>query len=179
MLQDEIDAIASSRSGDDSGGSHDGVLTSLLNEMDGVQELVGVTVVAATNRPDVIVSQRIILCNCQLTHKQDSALMRPGRLDRILYVGPPDVEGRKEILNICTHKMSVEPGLDIEELARMVGATRILRAIILIVLQTDGCSGAEMAALCQEAALAAMKKDMDARFVRFPLFLLRSHCQWR
>lgn len=56
--QDEIDALAASRSADtDSGaGSHEGVLTSLLNEMDGVQELLGVTVVAATNRPDVIVS---------------------------------------------------------------------------------------------------------------------------
>jgi AAA family ATPase len=57
-LQDEIDALASSRSSTSSsdGGSHEGVLTSLLNEMDGVQELVGVTVVAATNRPEIIVS---------------------------------------------------------------------------------------------------------------------------
>ena len=56
-LQDEIDALATSRSASDtSGGAHEGVLTSLLNEMDGVQELVGVTIVAATNRPDVIVS---------------------------------------------------------------------------------------------------------------------------
>ena len=70
-MQDEIDALATSRaSGDtDSGaGSHEGVLTSLLNEMDGVQELLGVTVVAATNRPDVIVrlfhfSWRSTMCN--------------------------------------------------------------------------------------------------------------------
>jgi AAA family ATPase len=56
LLQDEIDALATSRSSDtDQGSSHEGVLTSLLNEMDGVQELTGVTVVAATNRPDVIV----------------------------------------------------------------------------------------------------------------------------
>ena len=54
-MQDEIDALASSRSSSEN-GSHEGVLTSLLNEMDGVQELLGVTVVAATNRPDVIVS---------------------------------------------------------------------------------------------------------------------------
>ena len=60
-FKDEIDALATSRSGADSGGnSHDGVLTSLLNEMDGVEELVGVTVVAATNRPDAIVSIRSI-----------------------------------------------------------------------------------------------------------------------
>ena len=62
MLQDEIDALATSRSGSDSGGgAQEGVLTSLLNEMDGVQELVGVTIVAATNRPDVIVRDKHIL----------------------------------------------------------------------------------------------------------------------
>ncbi|KAI0369393.1 AAA family ATPase [Pilatotrama ljubarskyi] len=131
---DEIDALATSRTASDtSGGAHEGVLTSLLNEMDGVQELVGVTIVAATNRPDVI----------------DSALMRPGRLDRILYVGPPDYEGRKEILRIRTKKMSVEPGLDLDQIAQM----------------TEGCSGAEMTALCQEAALLTMKQDIDAPFV--------------
>ncbi|KAI0775577.1 AAA family ATPase [Trametes elegans] len=131
---DEIDALATSRTASDGGGgAHEGVLTSLLNEMDGVEELNGVTIVAATNRPDVI----------------DSALMRPGRLDRILYVGPPDLEGRVEILRIRTAKMSVEPGLDLEQIARM----------------TEGCSGAEMTALCQEAALLTMKADIDAPFV--------------
>lgn len=69
-----------------------------------MQELVGVTIVAATNRPEAI----------------DSALMRPGRLDRILYVGPPDAAGREEILRIRTAKMAVEPDLDYAELARMV-----------------------------------------------------------
>ncbi|KAI0642851.1 AAA family ATPase [Trametes meyenii] len=131
---DEIDALATSRTASDGGGgAHEGVLTSLLNEMDGVQELVGVTIVAATNRPDVI----------------DSALMRPGRLDRILYVGPPDLEGRTEILRIRTQKMSVEPGLDLAQIASM----------------TEGCSGAEMTALCQEAALLTMKANIDAPFV--------------
>lgn len=50
--------------------------------------------------------------------------MRPGRLDRILYVGPPDLEGRKEILRIITSKMSVEPALDIEELAHIVSRSQ-------------------------------------------------------
>ena len=76
--------------------------------MDGAQELVGVTIVAATNRPEVI----------------DSALMRPGRLDRILYVGPPDAAGREEILRIRTAKMAVEPGLEYAELAKMVRRVR-------------------------------------------------------
>ena len=79
--------------------------------MDGVQELVGVTIVAATNRPEAI----------------DSALMRPGRLDRILYVGPPDAAGREEILRIRTAKMTVEPDLDYAELARMVRYVHSIR----------------------------------------------------
>ncbi|KXN82280.1 hypothetical protein AN958_02781 [Leucoagaricus sp. SymC.cos] len=103
---DEIDALATSRgSSDTEAGSHEGVLTSLLNEMDGVQELIGVTIVAATNRPEVI----------------DSALMRPGRLDRILYVGPPDQAGREEILRIKTKGMSVDENINLTELAELVG----------------------------------------------------------
>ncbi|KAG5653163.1 hypothetical protein H0H81_002005 [Sphagnurus paluster] len=139
---DEIDALATSRSASDSdtGSSHEGVLTSLLNEMDGVQELVGVTVVAATNRPDAI----------------DSALMRPGRLDRILYVGPPDEGARVEILKIRMKTMTVEPNIDIDALARL----------------TDGCSGAEITALCQEAAILTMQMDINAPYVsaKVPVF---------
>ncbi|CCL99759.1 uncharacterized protein FIBRA_01781 [Fibroporia radiculosa] len=140
LPQDEIDALATARaSSDSSTGAHEGVLTSLLNEMDGVEELVGVTIVAATNRPEAI----------------DSALMRPGRLDRILYVGPPDAQGREDILRIRTRKMSIAPDLDYSELARM----------------TEGCSGAEMAALCQEAALRTMKNNMDALHVPYDAFV--------
>jgi AAA family ATPase len=72
--------------------------------MDGIEELVGVTVVAATNRPDVI----------------DSALLRPGRIDRILYVGPPSYESRMEIFRISLRRMTVEEGVEVEELARLV-----------------------------------------------------------
>ncbi|KAI0051505.1 AAA family ATPase [Auriscalpium vulgare] len=136
---DEIDALAASRSSNTDSGSHDGVLTSLLNEMDGVEELVGVTVIAATNRPDAL----------------DSALMRPGRFDRILYVGPPDHAGRVEILKIRTRKMSVDPSIDLEAIATL----------------TDGCSGAEISALCQEAAMLAMGKDINAAFVPQGAFL--------
>jgi AAA family ATPase len=137
---DEIDALGTSRSSDsNTGTAHEGVLTSLLNEMDGVQELVGVTIIAATNRPDVI----------------DSALMRPGRLDRILYVGPPDQDGREEILKIRTRKMSIEPDLDLHAIAAM----------------TDGCSGAEISSLCQEAALLTMQKDINAPFIPQSAFI--------
>ncbi|KIR68042.1 AAA family ATPase [Cryptococcus bacillisporus CA1873] len=128
---DEIDALGSARSDDH---THSGVLTSLLNEMDGVEELSGVTVVAATNRPDVL----------------DSALMRPGRLDRILYVGAPDFETRKDIFRIRMATMAVEPGVNVERLAEI----------------TEGCSGAEIVSVCQDAALAAMNESLDAPFVK-------------
>ncbi|KAJ3769376.1 AAA family ATPase [Lentinula raphanica] len=132
---DEIDALATSRISSDSnaGTSNEGVLTSLLNEIDGVQELVGVTILAATNRPESI----------------DSALMRPGRLDRLLYVGPPDQEGREEILKIRTKHMKVEDNLDIPHIAAL----------------TKGCSGAEISGLCQEAALLTMQGDINAPYV--------------
>ncbi|KAF9524122.1 AAA-domain-containing protein [Crepidotus variabilis] len=132
---DEIDALGTSRTASDSdrGSSHEGVLTSLLNEMDGVQELNGVTVIAATNRPEAI----------------DSALMRPGRLDRILWVGPPDCQGREEILKIRTLGMSVGPDVDISAIAQI----------------TEGCSGAEITSLCQEAAILTMQEDIHAPHV--------------
>lgn len=113
--------------------------------MDGIEEFTGVTVVAATNRPDVLVST---IASAQLIY-QDSGLMRPGRLDRILYVGPPDLVTRKEIFTIRLSKMAIEPGVDIDELARL----------------TEGCSGAEVAFICQDAALAAMNEDVKAAFV--------------
>lgn len=138
---DEVDALATSRSSSDSdtSSSHEGVLTSLLNEMDGVQELVGVTVVAATNRPEAI----------------DSALMRPGRLDRILYVGPPDREAREEILKIRMRSMTVGPEVDVRAIAEL----------------TEGCSGAEITALCQEAAILTMQDDMNAPYVPHERFI--------
>ncbi|KAL1704725.1 P-loop containing nucleoside triphosphate hydrolase protein [Schizophyllum commune] len=134
---DEIDALATSRDAD--ARAHEGVLTSLLNEMDGVQELLGVTIIGATNRPEVL----------------DSALMRPGRLDRLLYVGPPDQEGREAVLKIKTKGMQTAPDLNIEEIARL----------------TDGCSGAEIASLCQEAALLTMKRDLNAEYVPHDAFV--------
>ncbi|KDR77600.1 hypothetical protein GALMADRAFT_245748 [Galerina marginata CBS 339.88] len=138
---DEIDALATSRSSSDTdqGLSHEGVLTSLLNEMDGVQELTGVTVVAATNRPEAI----------------DSALLRPGRLDRILFVGPPDKAGREEILRIRMKTMTVGPDVDVGSIAEL----------------TEGCSGAEISSLCQEAAILTMQQDMNAPHVSREAFI--------
>ncbi|KZF21202.1 AAA-domain-containing protein [Xylona heveae TC161] len=119
---DEIDSIAASRdSGHQSSGLN--VLTTLLNEMDGIEILKGVLVLAATNKPEIL----------------DPALMRPGRLDTILYVGPPDFAARKEILKIKTTKMDVSPEVDLDALAEKL----------------EGYSGAEIVAVCERAGYAA------------------------
>lgn len=128
---DEVDALASSRGG--GGGSSqaaDRVLTQLLTELDGVEPLQQVLVVAATNRPDLL----------------DPALLRPGRIDRVLYVGPPDVAGREEILRVHTRALPLADDVRLEQLA----------------IATARFSGAELAALCREAAMAAIDEDPRA-----------------
>ncbi|KAI9264294.1 P-loop containing nucleoside triphosphate hydrolase protein [Phascolomyces articulosus] len=135
---DEIDALTVKRGGGGDGGGTtsvaDRVLSQLLNEMDGIEPLVNVTVVAATNRPDII----------------DDALLRPGRIDRILYVGPPDIQSRREIFKIQLSNMACGPDVDIDELA----------------FKSDGCSGAETVAICQEAALFAMEENVHIDSVK-------------
>ncbi|RIB15032.1 P-loop containing nucleoside triphosphate hydrolase protein [Gigaspora rosea] len=138
---DEIDALTVKRSTDVGSGISvaDRVLSQLLNELDGIEPLVNVTVVAATNRPDII----------------DNALLRPGRIDHILYVSPPDLSSRREIFRIQLRKMSCAMDVDIEELA----------------IETDGCSGAEIISICQDAALCAMDEDLEAKEVRREYFM--------
>ncbi|GKS61699.1 ATPase AAA [Candidatus Nitrosocosmicus sp.] len=99
---DELDAIAPTRGGDH-GDSHvtERVISQLLTEMDGLEILTNVVVIAATNRPDII----------------DPALLRPGRFDRILYVSPPDRESRLQILKIHTKKKPLSEDVNVEDLA--------------------------------------------------------------
>ena len=130
---DEIDALAARRgSGGDDGASNvsDRVLTQLLTELDGVETLKDVIMVAATNRPDMI----------------DKALLRPGRIDRILYVPLPDREARKEIFKIHLSKTPLGADVVIEDLTE----------------KTEMFSGAEISALCREAALAALQEDIES-----------------
>ena len=122
---DEIDAIASKRSSTSHGSVN--VLTTLLNEMDGIEELRNVLVIAATNKPEML----------------DRALMRPGRLDNILYIGLPDLETRTEILKIWTSKSVVHPEVDVNELA----------------IKTEGYSGAEMVNICETAGEAVLDEE--------------------
>ncbi|KAH8282970.1 hypothetical protein KR054_011222 [Drosophila jambulina] len=138
---DEIDAIGGERSEGDGSGSGSGssvkerVLTQLLTEMDGVEALQNVTIVAATNRPDMI----------------DKALLRPGRIDRILYVGLPKTEARREILKIKLRAMPVSQDVDMEKLVQL----------------TEGYSGAEIQAVCHEAALRALEQSFEAEQVQW------------
>ncbi|CAL8127317.1 unnamed protein product [Orchesella dallaii] len=129
---DEIDSLGGER-GTSSGSSnvHERVLAQILVEVDGIEALKDVTVVAATNRPDRI----------------DQALLRPGRLDRIIYVPLPDATTRGEILKIRFRKMPVDPEVDIAELVKSTG----------------GYSGAELTAVCHEAALKALEEDITSQ----------------
>lgn len=100
---DELDAIAPSR-GRIAGDSHvtERVISQLLTELDGLEELKDVTVIAATNRPDII----------------DPALLRPGRFDKLIYIKSPDEVARKEIFKIHTRKKPLADDVDFDELAR-------------------------------------------------------------
>src|SRR5918992_960062 len=99
---DEIDAIAPTRGGD-FGNSHvtERVISQMLTELDGLEVLTNVVVIAATNRPDII----------------DAALLRPGRFDRLLYVPPPDYESRKQIIQIHSKKKPLADDINIDDLA--------------------------------------------------------------
>ena len=124
---DEIDAVGRHR-GAGLGGGHDEreqTLNQLLVEMDGFSPNQGIVVIAATNRPDIL----------------DPALLRPGRFDRQVTVGAPDLKGREQILKIHARKVALQPDVDLRQIAR----------------GTPGFSGAELANLVNEAALLAVR----------------------
>jgi cell division protease FtsH len=126
---DEIDAVGRQRGAGVGGGNdeREQTLNQMLVEMDGFETNLGVIVVAATNRPDIL----------------DAALLRPGRFDRQVYVTLPDIRGREQILNV--HMRKVPLGTD-------VNASVIARG-------TPGMSGADLANLCNEAALMAARRN--------------------
>ena len=127
---DEIDAVGRQR-GAGLGGGHDEreqTLNQLLVEMDGFEENLGVIVIAATNRPDVL----------------DAALLRPGRFDRQVMVGLPDIKGREQILNVHLKKVPVDKSVEPNVIAR----------------GTPGFSGADLANLVNEAALLSARKNL-------------------
>ena len=126
---DEIDAVGRQRGAGLGGGNdeREQTLNQMLVEMDGFETNVGVIVVAATNRPDIL----------------DAALLRPGRFDRQVYVTLPDIRGREQILNV--HMRKVPLGQDVSP--------------SVIARGTPGMSGADLANLCNEAALMAARRS--------------------
>jgi transitional endoplasmic reticulum ATPase len=133
---DEIDALAPIRGMD--AGSKERVVNQLLIEMDGLEALKDVVVVAATNRPDIM----------------DPALIRSGRFDRAVFIGPPSRDGRIEILKIHVENIPLSDDVDIGEIAE----------------STDGYVGADLEAVCREAVMVAMREDFNTDKVRMKHF---------
>ncbi|KAG1146078.1 hypothetical protein G6F37_004970 [Rhizopus arrhizus] len=131
MFFDELDSIAKARGGSagDAGGAGDRVLNQILTEMDGMNAKKNVFVIGATNRPDQI----------------DPALLRPGRLDQLIYIPLPDETSRLSILKATLRKSPVSPDVDLGILAK----------------HTQGFSGADLAEICQRAAKLAIREDIE------------------
>ncbi|HEX4721230.1 MAG TPA: AAA family ATPase, partial [Pseudonocardiaceae bacterium] len=129
VFLDEVDALAPRRGQSDAGVA-DRVVAALLTELDGVEPLRDVVVLGATNRPELV----------------DPALLRPGRLERLIYVPPPDTHARTAILTSSARNTPLAGDVDLTEVA---GAL-------------DGYSAADCAALIREAALTAMRESLDA-----------------
>ena len=136
---DEIDSIASNRGGEfgDSGVTKR-VVNQLLTEMDGLEELEDVAIIAATNRPDII----------------DPGLMRPGRFDRHIKVDTPNEEARLAIFKVHTKDMPLAKDVKLKKLAK----------------NTEGYVGADIEAVCREAAMLALRDNIEASEVSAKFF---------
>ncbi|MGV9542288.1 AAA family ATPase [Nocardia beijingensis] len=130
IFLDEVDALAPRRGQSADAGVGDRVVAALLTELDGVEPLRDVVVLGATNRPELI----------------DPALLRPGRLERLVFVPPPDADARREILRTAGRAVPLAADVDLDTLAE----------------QLEGYSAADCAALLRESALAAMRRDVHA-----------------
>jgi transitional endoplasmic reticulum ATPase len=133
IFLDEVDALAPVRGQSTDGGTTDRVVASLLTELDGIETLRDVVVIGATNRPDLI----------------DPALLRPGRLERLVFVPPPDGEARADILRASARSVPLSDDVDLEALGASL----------------EGFSAADCAALIREAALVAMRESLEATTV--------------
>merc|ERR1719498_951624 len=133
---DELDSIASARGGNsgDGGGSGDRVINQMLTEMDGINSKKSVFIIGATNRPDII----------------DPAIIRPGRLDQLVYIPLPDEPSRANILSSALRKSPVAADVDLPYLARM----------------TNGFSGADLTEFCQRAVKFAIRESIEKEIQR-------------
>ncbi len=130
IFLDEVDALAPRRGQSFDSGVTDRVVAALLTELDGIEPLRDVVVLGATNRPDLI----------------DPALLRPGRLERLVFVEPPDAAARRDILRTAGKSVPLADDVDLDAL----GA------------ELEGYSAADCVALLREAALTAMRRSIDA-----------------
>ncbi|MFH1229192.1 MAG: CDC48 family AAA ATPase [Candidatus Aenigmatarchaeota archaeon] len=130
ILFDEIDALAPKRGMNLGSKATEQIVSQMLTEMSGIEEMEGVVVIGTTNRPDIV----------------DSALLRPGRFDRQIYVPAPDEKTRLEILKVHTKAMPLK-GVSLDKLAK----------------ETDGYSGADLEALSREAGMFALREDLKAK----------------
>ncbi len=135
---DEIDSLAGKRGVETGTKVTERVLNQILAEMDGIEDLSNVIIIGATNRPDML----------------DSALLRPGRFDRILLVGNPTKEGREKILKIHTKNMPLAKDVDINE----------------IIEKTEGYVGADIESLVREAAMLALRENINTKEVKMKYF---------
>jgi transitional endoplasmic reticulum ATPase len=125
IFLDEIDAVAPVRGTSTDSGVTERVISQLLTEMDGLETLHNVVVIAATNRPDIV----------------DPALLRPGRFDRLVFIGTPDLAARKEIIRIHTKGKPLDKDVDLDKLATKM----------------ENFTGAEIAAVCNEAVMLSIR----------------------
>ncbi|BBZ26502.1 putative conserved ATPase [Mycolicibacterium madagascariense] len=130
VFLDELDALAPRRGQSSDSGVSDRVVAALLTELDGIDPLRDVVVLGATNRPDLI----------------DPALLRPGRLEKLVFVEPPDADARREILRTSGASIPLSADVDLDELADHL----------------EGYSAADCVALLRESALTAMRRSIDA-----------------
>ena len=133
VFLDEVEALEPIRGQASDGGTTDRVVAALLTELDGVESLRNVVVIGATNRPDLI----------------DPALLRPGRLERLVYIPPPDAPARTAILRAASRSVPLADEVDLDALGAGL----------------DGFSAADCAALIRESALAAMRQSLEASTV--------------
>ena len=130
VFLDEVDALAPRRGQSFDSGVTDRVVAALLTELDGIEPMRDVVVLGATNRPELI----------------DPALLRPGRLERLVFVEPPDADARFQILKTAAKSVPLSADVDLQALAA----------------DLDGYSAADCVALLREAALTAMRRSIDA-----------------
>jgi len=135
---DEIDSLAPRRGAGGDSNVTERVVNQLLTEMDGLIGLDNIVILAATNRPDIV----------------DTALLRPGRFDRILLVNAPNNKAREEIFKIHTVGMPIDNDVSLKELAK----------------ETEGYVGADIEAVCREAAMLALRKDLKSKKVKLEHF---------